>query len=194
MKLVALTKVKSTTFYVNCPISKTGLSISSSLDMNPSDSYPLCIMCQYNNWNGGCACARRTAGIQEGAQLISPERLEHGSKTPITVTFSVNGEIHKADIKPSRDMGDSIVDLWQIIQPESAVFLNLRTGVRVRMKKDPRVQFKAYSGKCYGEFSKDGAFYKNGAIFGTTNKCWACISYQKNGQIVSDLYGWNLPI
>ncbi|MGM9813917.1 MAG: hypothetical protein ACI32C_03320 [Candidatus Enteromonas sp.] len=124
--LVAIKRKDHTDFFVNCPISKTGFSISGTIDMESSADYPLCPACQYNNGCGGCAYARRKAGVPDDARLIGFNT--NAAKQPIQATIEIREETFTTNLEPGRDMGKSIIDIWEDLLPESATFINLRSG------------------------------------------------------------------
>ena len=192
--LVAIKRKDHTDFFVNCPISKTGFSISGTIDMESSADYPLCLACQYNNGCGGCAYARRKAGVPDDARLIGFNT--NAAKQPIQATIEIRGETFTTNLEPGRDMGKSIIDIWEELLPESATFLNLRTGRYVRISKNPKVQFNTYHGKCYGWISSDGYSFSRDSVqlFGISNSCWACTWYKKNGQGFPGPFGYKFPI
>ena len=192
--LVAIKRKDHTDFYVNCPISKTGFSISGIIDMDPSQDYPFCPECEFNNGCGGCAYARRKAGIPEDAKLISFST--NLIKRPIQAKVEIAGLEYTTNLEPGKDMGYSILDLWDELQPDAASFVNLRTGAHVRISKDPRIQMKQYHGKCYGRYSRDGYSYPENTcqLYGVSNPCWACTWYKKDGDSHIGPFGYKFPI
>ena len=191
--LVAFAQKDHTSFYAGCPISKTGISISSSIDMMPLADYPLCLTCKYNNRCGGCAYARRKAGIRDDAKLIGYET--DSLMWPIRATFESGGETYTVKLDPGRDMGKSIMNLWEDIQPDVAVFLDLRTGYYFRITSDPHEQSNKFHGNVYGRSSKDGFIYFDSSkpIYFVRQNRWVCTWYKKNGQSFAGPIGIKLP-
>ncbi len=177
--LVVAKRKDHTEFIANCPISRTGYAITSTIDMDESPDYPFCWACKYNRNRERCAYARMVAGIPDDAELIGYK--EDEAKRPIAADFAINGEKFSANLKPGKDMGKSILTLWEEIQPASATFVNLRTGKFVRIVKSPKDQFQKYHGKCYGYLLENEFDHARDTIqiYGVSNPCWMCVWYKK---------------
>lgn len=161
-----------TTFY-KCPIAKSGKAISSDIDMRPSDEYPFCRACKYNEDYEYCSYYRRKAGIGDDAVIEEIQRNSNG--LPVSVTIVQDGVKKENPLSQDATKGKSIIQLWNEIKPQVAAFMNLKTGKYVRISKDPAGQIARY-GKCYGKWSYDGYRYSNESneLYGVTDECWVC--------------------
>ncbi len=176
--LVVVKRKDHTEYIANCPISKTGYAITSTVDQPESEDFPFCWGCPYNKERAWCAYARISAGIPDDAEIIG-FKTNH-SDQPIYVDFMIGGEKYSSNLKPGKDMGRSIPDLWEQLKPSVATFVNLRTGKYARINKDPKEQFEKYNGRCYGRIGENEFVLDKESVqvYGVTNQCWDWVWYK----------------
>lgn len=156
-ELVLIHRKDHTQYYFGCPISETGMSASSRIDLRDSEFVQItpCPGCPYSDVYGEPRCYQRikTSQMPEKAEIIEFSRVNGFLNK---VSYKLNGELLDIyfDSPDYSKAGKSIVDLWKEYTPNKATFKNLKTGKYVRISRDPIKQINRY-GNCKGGISDD---------------------------------------
>lgn len=147
-------------YFDGCPISNTHICVNSLIDVPEyryKDIMP-CELCKYHkaNKDHDYLCLKRyyDLNLPNNAEFINVEKYDQYSLKELTVR--VDGKIKTYNFDPLifSNIGKSIIKLWEETNPKIATFRNIRTGIYIRVSKNPIVQLNKYK-KVYGKISKD---------------------------------------
>ena len=187
-KLPQLYIGRHTTYYSGCPISSTHICADSNIEIAGSlyDEIMPCIDCEYDMCGVSgpdipLICKKRfmDTGLSPNEQVEILEKNDNGLITKIG--FQKEGTYCELKI-PTFSIGKTIFELWKN-KYESAVFVNAKTLICVKIAKDPRIQFSRF--RNVKGYLSNSHFVFNGDwrdIYGCDKPEWFCIYFkEKNG-------------
>lgn len=144
-------------YYFGCPISESHLSVNSTIDIHPSEYKRImpCSLCEYNNQDYTMKCRKSVIDLQIPETATITDYKKIGGLLS-EVTYENEGIVVTKKLVPleMKDIADTIPNLWEKENPSVATFRNIKSGMYVRITKNPIEQLKKYR-KCYGTFSSD---------------------------------------
>ncbi len=144
-------------YYFGCPISETHQSVSSTIDIHTSEYKRImpCSLCEYKDESYEMKCRKRVIDLQiPETATITDYKKDNGLLSE--VTFENEGKVITKKLVPleMKDITDTIPNIWEKEKPSVATFRNIKSGIYVRITKNPIEQLAKYR-KCYGKISSD---------------------------------------
>jgi hypothetical protein len=141
------------------------------------------VICEYSKYirqKFTCGKKLADAGINEKCEILSFKKDKNGILTYIKYKQAGLEKEKKFTVEELKPVGESILDIWAREKPSVATFKNTRTGIYVRIYKNPIELVSKYR-KCYGKFSQDSCSFPNESfeIYGYNKAEWRMIWYKQ---------------
>lgn len=173
-----------TQYFYGCPLSKSHISASSTIDV-PKAEYDVvrpCAYCEYYDYDEkiGPCCKQRFINftLPDGASIKEVKRDEYGTIEEIIIANLGEEEKHTYPTYPN--VGRSVLEIWEKKKIKKGIFRNLKTNTYIKIIRNPIESQKKHQ-KIYGYFSHNQYSF-NGEmreLYGVTKPEWLLIWYQK---------------
>ena len=181
-KLIALNTKDHTTYFYGCPISKTHKCAQHNIDI-PDDMYSEIMPCSVCNYavdsedyeNEPLICKKRFFDLKmDGNTMVHIEGKDKNGFIS-KISYFKNGTKEIIDLPTfTQDLYKDILTLWKENKCSIATFKNSKTGVYVRLNKDPQEMYYQYNRRVYGYISRDKFNFLNKSceIYGVKDPVW----------------------
>lgn len=170
-----------TSYYSGCLLSPKKLCRDSDIDYISND-IKYCLECEHYNDNRSSfhaiACNKRINDLDLPKDTIIKkyEKYSNGSLKSIVYYENANIKIINFPELEHVHVGETILHLWEYEKPKCAIFKNTRTGVKVKITRNPLEMVKKYR-KCYGYLAKaENKFYEESKeVYNFDKKEWVIV-------------------
>lgn len=179
-ELISIGRKDHTVYFTGCPLSKSHMAASGTIDLSPEEhpEYRFCNLCKYSGkYQDTCTYRVENLHIPNNAKIEDFSLYNSGFLKQII--YSVDNKkntIKLLDAQINFKIAKSIPELWKDVQPQVAVFKNLKTLKFAKICKNPLDTITRH-GKCYGYISND-QFRFNGEsceIYYATSQQWIMV-------------------
>ena len=182
-KMIQLEHRDHMTYFFGCPISSTHKCASTNIDIPDSKYQEImpCTECKYlksyspyDPYSNTPICQKRFLDLELDGDAIIRVESKDGNGFINKISFVKDGSRTYIEMPTfKQEFSKDIYTLWEENHCSVAVFRNIRTGIYIRVYKDPMQQKRRY-GKVYGVFSKDKSRFPktSSELFGVDKPEW----------------------
>lgn len=168
-------------YYSGCLLSPKKLCRDNDIDYTSND-IKSCLKCKHFNEKRSSyhaiACNKRINDLDLPKDTIVKKYEKYSNGSLKSIIYFEKDSIRKINFPELEHnyVGETILNLWESEKPKYAIFKNTRTGVKVKITRNPLEMVEKYK-KCYGYLAKsEYKFYENSKeIFNFDKKEWVMV-------------------